>query len=73
MRSLAETETDLWIVPMSGDRTPSVFLKTQFREVWGAFSPDGQWVAYVSNESGQPEVYVRRFVPPGTAGHRRGR
>ena len=62
------TETDLWIVPMSGDRTPSVFLKTQFREVWGAFSPDGQWVAFVSNESGQPEVYVRRFVPPGTLG-----
>jgi serine/threonine protein kinase len=59
---------DLWIVPMAGDRTPSVFLKTPFREVYGAFSPDGHWVAYHSNESGRPEVYVRPFVSPGAAG-----
>ena len=51
-------------MPMTGDRTPSVFLKTQFREAWGAFSPDGRWVAYQSNESGHPEIYVRPFVPP---------
>ena len=49
---------------MVGDRTPSVFLKTPFREVWGAFSPDGRWVAYQSNESGRNEIYVRPFVPP---------
>ena len=47
---------------------PSVFLKTPFREVWGRFSPDGRWVAYQSNESGRPEIYVRPFVPPGAAG-----
>ena len=39
-------------------------MKTSFREVYGAFSPDGRWVAYHSNESGKPEIYVRPFVPP---------
>jgi Tol biopolymer transport system component len=58
---------DLWVVPMTGEPTPSVFLKTPFSEVWGAFSPDGRWVAYFSNESGRYEVYVRPFVAPGTA------
>jgi len=62
-----KTSSDLWVVPMAGDRKPSVFLKTPAREVWGAFSPDGRWVAYHSNESGRAEVYVRPFVPPGTA------
>jgi hypothetical protein len=32
------------------------------------FSPDGRWVAYQSNESGRPEVYVRPVVPPGAVG-----
>jgi len=59
-----QTNSDLWIVPMVGDRTPSLFLKTPFREVLGEFSPDGRWVAYQSNESGRDEVYVRPFVPP---------
>jgi hypothetical protein len=53
---------------MVGDRTPAVFLKTSFREIYGAFSPDGRWVAYQSNESGRAEIYIRRFVPPGAAG-----
>jgi Tol biopolymer transport system component len=63
-----QTNGDLWVVPMAGDRTPSVFLKTPFTELWGAFSPDGRWVAYQSNESGRMEIYVRPFVPPGAAG-----
>jgi Tol biopolymer transport system component len=64
-----KTNADLWVVPMRGDdRKPFVFLKTPFREVYGAFSPNGQWVAYHSNESGRPEVYIRPFVPPGATG-----
>ena len=59
------TNGDLWVVPMVGDRTPYVFLKTRFRVAYGAFSPDGRWVAYQSNESGRSEIYVRPFVPPG--------
>jgi len=56
---------DLWVLPMQGDRTPYVFLRTPFREALGVFSPDGRWVAYHSNESGRPEVYVRPFFEPG--------
>ena len=64
-----QTSSDLWILPMTGnERKPSVFLKTPFREAYGAFSPNGMWVAYQSNESGLAEIYVRPFVPPGTTG-----
>ena len=60
-----KTNGDLWVLPMTGaDRKPFVFLQTPFREVYGTFSPDGRWVAYHSNESGRPEVYVRPFIPP---------
>ena len=55
---------DLWVLPTAIGRTPSVFLKTPFRELWSVFSPDGRWVAYQSNESGGMEIYVRSFVPP---------
>jgi serine/threonine protein kinase/Tol biopolymer transport system component len=58
----AETKSDLWVVPMAGDRTPRVFLKTPFIERFGAFSPDGRWVAYQSDETGRNEIYVRPFV-----------
>jgi serine/threonine protein kinase/Tol biopolymer transport system component len=59
------TGLDLWVVPTAGnDRTPSVFLKTPFNEAWGAFSPDGRWIAFQSNKSGPSEIYVRPFVPP---------
>ncbi len=63
-----QTNSDLWVVPMVGEHTPSVFLKTPFNELRGVFSPDGRWVAYESNESGREEIYVRPFVPPGSAG-----
>ena len=62
-----KTGSDLWVLPTSGntgDRKPFVFLRTPFREASGEFSPDGRWVAYHSNETGRPEVYVRPFVPP---------
>ncbi len=59
-----ETQSDLWAIPMTGERTPFVILKTPFREAYGVFSPDGRWVAYHSNESGRYEVYVRPFVAP---------
>jgi Tol biopolymer transport system component len=62
-----QTTTDLWVVPMTGDRAPSVFLKTPFSENQGAFSPDGRWVAYQSNQSGRNEIYVRPFVAPAPA------
>jgi Tol biopolymer transport system component len=59
-----QSSGDLWVLPMVGDREPSVLLKTAFRESSSAFSPDGKWMAYLSNESGRAEVYVRPFVSP---------
>jgi Tol biopolymer transport system component len=59
-----QTGRDLWVLPMEGDRMPWVFLKTPFNEHSGKFSPDGRWVAYVSDESGSPEIYVRPFGGP---------
>ena len=46
-------------MPLDGDRKPWPFLKTTFNERWGQFSPDGRWVAYVSNESGRDEISGR--------------
>ena len=59
------TGNDLFVLPLSGDRKPIPFVNTQFNEAQGAFSPDGRWVAYVSNESGRNEVYVAPFPRPG--------
>ncbi len=52
---------DLWVLPLSGDRKPFPYLKTPFNETHGHFSPDGRWVAYVSDEAGQPEIFVQPF------------
>ena len=59
-----QTDFDLWVLPLDGDRKPWVFLKTTFGERWAEFSADGRWVAYMSNESGRYEIYVRPFVNP---------
>jgi serine/threonine protein kinase len=61
-----KTKNDLWILPMTGERKPIPFLQTEFNEQGGVFSPDMHWVAYVSNESGKDEVYVRPFDEPGS-------
>ena len=53
---------DLWVLPLFGERKPFPVVATPFTEVFGAFSPDGRWVAYQSNESGIEEVYVIPFT-----------
>src|SRR4029079_17549286 len=58
------SSSDIWVLPLEGDRKPVPFLQTQFVEGQAMFSPDGRWIAYTSNESGRPEVYVRPFVNP---------
>jgi Tol biopolymer transport system component len=57
----SETKSDLWVLPLQGDRKPTPFLRTEFNESSGQFSPDGHWVAYTSDESGRDEIYVRDF------------
>ena len=59
------TGFDIWILPMRGDRTPRPFLTSEFKETDPAFSPDGSALAYVSDESGRDEVYVRSYPGPG--------
>ena len=56
-----ETKLDLWVLPLTGERKPRPFLRNHFNEDWPQFSPDGRWVAYVSDESGRNEVYVTSF------------
>jgi Tol biopolymer transport system component len=59
-------DSDLWVVPLTGNRTPTLFLKTKYAERAGVFSPDGRWIAFESDASGHDEVYVRPFpVQPG--------
>ncbi|MEK6302634.1 MAG: protein kinase [Acidobacteriota bacterium] len=60
-----KTKFDLWVLPMTGDRKPFPFLQTEFNDTHSQFSPDGRWVAYVSDESGRPEVYVQSFAGSG--------
>ncbi len=62
----ATTGADLWALPMTGERKPFPVMRTRFDERFGNFSPDGRWLAYESNESGQFEIYVRPF--PGSGG-----
>jgi serine/threonine protein kinase len=55
-----KTKADLMILPLeSGKELP--FLRTEFNEFDGHFSPDMRWVAYVSDETGNDEVYVTGF------------
>ena len=58
-----ERKFKLWVLPLQGDRKPLPLLGTRFDEIDSRFSPDGHWVAYVSNASGRYEVYVRLFPP----------
>ena len=60
-----KTKTDLWVVPMTGDRKPFVFLQTEYSEMNARFSPDMKWIAYQSDESGPSQIYVRPFPGPG--------
>jgi serine/threonine protein kinase/Tol biopolymer transport system component len=60
------TGFDLWVLPVDDPaREARPFLRTQFNEGAPAFSPDGHWLAYVSNESGRDEIYVQPYPGPG--------
>jgi Tol biopolymer transport system component len=58
------TNFDLWVLPLSGEQKSFPYVRGDFSEVQGRFSPDGKWVAYASNESGMWEVYVQSFPAP---------
>jgi Tol biopolymer transport system component len=53
--------SDMWKVSPRQDASPEPLLKTSFQEGQGRVSGDGKWLAYVSDESGLPQVYIRSF------------
>jgi eukaryotic-like serine/threonine-protein kinase len=57
-------DRDIWVVSPGSD--PAPFLVTPFDEHSPRVSPDGRWLAYVSNESGRSDVYVQPFPGPGS-------
>jgi Tol biopolymer transport system component len=58
------TGYDIWVLRL-GDRKAQPFLRTPFNESVPQFSPDGRWLAYISNESGSNEIYVQPYPGPG--------
>ena len=57
----AATGADMWVLSLDGERSPELLIQTPFFERRAAVSPDSRWLAYMSNESGQEEVYVQPF------------
>jgi eukaryotic-like serine/threonine-protein kinase len=60
----ATTGYDIWVTRVS-DHKAQLFLRTPFNESAPRFSPNGKWLAYVSNESGRYEIYVQPYPGPG--------
>jgi Tol biopolymer transport system component len=58
------TGFDIWVLQLN-DRKAKPFLQTPFNESVPRFSPDGRWLAYISNESGRWEIYVQSYPGPG--------
>jgi Tol biopolymer transport system component len=65
---------DIWVMPVADPSRQFPLVASPFAEYHARFSPDGKWVAYVSNESGREEVYVTAFsatAQDGTDGRER--
>jgi eukaryotic-like serine/threonine-protein kinase len=52
---------NLWSLPLDGERKPMPLFPSPFTEREGRFSPNGRWIAHVSDESAKNEVYVQAF------------
>ncbi|MFY9689382.1 MAG: protein kinase [Candidatus Acidiferrales bacterium] len=62
---LANAQFSISVLPVSGDRKPVTYLQGNFDGMSARLSPNGQWVAYVSDETGRDEVYVQTFPQAG--------
>ena len=60
-----KTKGDVWVVPTFGDRKPFPYLQTESAELYSRLSPNGQWLAYTSDESKRNEIYVQTFPTAG--------
>jgi len=61
-----KTGVDIWMLPFDGERKPRPLLQTRFNEFHPVISPDGNWLAYGSDETGRWEVYVQPYPGLGT-------
>jgi len=64
MRQNAQTSRDIYVLSLHGQSRPRPVVNTSAFEGGAQFSPDGHWMAYASDESGQMQVYVRPFPGP---------
>jgi dipeptidyl aminopeptidase/acylaminoacyl peptidase len=62
-----KTKWDVWVLPVtgSGEAKPFPVVRTEANEITGTLSPDGRWLAYASDASGEYEVYVQSFPEGG--------
>jgi Tol biopolymer transport system component len=60
-----DKKTDIWALPMTGDRMPFPVVSTAFNESLAVFSPDGRWIAYVSDDAGANHVFVEPYPSNG--------
>ena len=74
LNEVQSTVWNIWLLPLAGERKPFPWLTTRFNQASPRFSPDGRWVAFESDESGDSEIYValtegggekRRLSPAG--------
>ena len=65
-RNLGAGNAELWQVPLDGERTPQPVVQGEFNRGNASLSPDGQWLAYRSNQSGAFEVYLQPYPGPGS-------
>jgi serine/threonine protein kinase/Tol biopolymer transport system component len=56
-----ESQSDLLVIPMTGDEKPWKYLDSKKDEYESSLSPNGKWIAYLSDESGSYQIYVRSF------------
>jgi Tol biopolymer transport system component len=68
-RSNPKTGSDIWVLPLFGDRKPFPYVQTEFNEVDPKLSADGRWLAYASDESKRSEIYVVSFPKLGGKWH----
>jgi Tol biopolymer transport system component len=60
-----KTGLAVWVLPLFGERKPFPYLESEFDESYPKLSPNGQWLAYQSNETKRNEIYVQSFPKPG--------
>jgi hypothetical protein len=66
-RFSARRRSEIWVLPLDGVAPAYPYVRGPFNARAAAISPDGHWLAYVSDESGRDEVYVQRFPDAGRA------